>query len=176
MSRKLKVALTTLFFFACLVVCDAQSKEPDDVVVWIALPAESICTDTKSLTLERFITNVGSRELSISRDWVLKRREFEVVFDIKERFGRIAELETRSDPISDFDLGRTSLKLKAGAAARYKTTLELDNQFFQKPGFYKMRMHYLGAIREPSGAFREVLISSNWVLFEVESCASKPAK
>lgn len=134
---------------------------------------ETVCSDVKSLTLERFISNVGAKEISVSRDWMLESREYTVVFD---RVGRIAALGSNSDPISDVNFGRTMVKLAAGAARRYETKLDLDDDFFHEPGFYKMRMHYWGAIRERRAKLREVRISSNWVIFEVRSCPSGSAQ
>lgn len=107
---------------------------------------------------------------------MLEAREYMVVYDLKDGFTRISTLQTRSDPISELDVGHTSIKLSAGAAKRYATTIELDNDFFKRPAFYKARVHYFGAIREQGGKPQEVRIPSNWLLFEVESCTLKSAQ
>ena len=172
MTTKFKIAFTVLLLFYGS-VCNARTPSQDTLAVRIALPQHTVCVGSKSLTLELYITNVGSRDVLISREWMLEAREYTVVYDMKEGFARISTLQTRSDPISDLNVGRTSVKLPAGATKRYETTIELDDDFFQKPGFYKARVHYWGAIREQGGTFREVRIPSNWVLFEVESCPSK---
>lgn len=172
MSTKFKIALIVLFL-VCSQVTNATKPSADDIAIRIVLPQPTVCLGSKSLTLELYITNVGSRDISISREWMLEAREYWVVYDLKEGFARIATFQTRSDPISDLNVGRTSVKLPAGAAKRYETTIEINDDFFQKPAFYKARVHYWGAIREQNGKFREVRIPSNWVLFEVEPCSSK---
>jgi hypothetical protein len=174
MPKKFEIALAVLFL-ACGQVSDA-TPSPEDIAVMIALPQQAVCLGAKSLTLELYITNVSSRDFSISREWMLEAREYAVVYDIKEGFARIDSLQTRSDPISDIDVGRNSVKFPVGSAKRYVTTIPLDKDFFQKPAFYKARVHYWGAIREQGGTFRDVRIPSNWVLFEVESCPSKSAQ
>ena len=154
-------------------VCDARLRSPDNIAIRIALAEAVVCSDTKSLILERFITNASSKNILISRDWMLESREYAVIFDLKERFGRIASLQTRSDPISEETVGPHLVTLAAGATTRYATTIELDNDFFRKPGFYQMRMHYRGTARERNGSSHRVRISSNWLLFQVTECRPK---
>jgi hypothetical protein len=170
-----KTALTILFFF--LPVFGAKSQPAEDIEVRIALPEQAVCLPSKSFELELYVTNVGVKEISLSQEWMVSGIEYEVVYDMKQGFGRAAVFAQRSDSISKLDFSRgTPFELATGSTQRAKTERPLDYDFFQKPGFYKVRVHYRSAIREQGGTLRKVQVASNWVLFEVESCRSKPAQ
>ncbi len=173
MSMKIKTAFAVLFLVSGQGLCRESTLSPDDLTVRAALPQQTVCSGAKSLTLELYVTNNSSRNVSISREWTREAVDYAVAYDVKEGFARHELFSVRSDPISGVRPERASVKLPVGSARRFETTLALDQDFFKKPAFYKARVHYWGTIAQPNGTPQEVQLPSNWFLFEVKACPVK---
>ncbi len=173
MPTKIKIALAALLLVSGQGLCRESTTSPEELTVSVALPRQTVCLGSKSLTLELYVTNTSSKEMPVSQQWALGVIDYEVAYDLKEGFTRLDLMQRRGDALPGSTPEHTWIKLPAGSTKRYETTLELDHAFFQKPAFYKTKVEYWGATAQQSGAYREVRIPSNWVLFEVESCPSK---
>jgi hypothetical protein len=172
MQIKIKIALAALLLVTAQGLCQS-TPSPDELTVSVALPQQTVCMGSKSLTLELYVTNSSSKEVPVSRNWALGVIDYEVAYDLKDGFKRIDLMQRRGDPLPGSTPEYTWIKLPAGGTKRYEATLELGQPFFQQPAFYKAKVEYWGAIAQQKGAHQEVRIPSNWVLFEVKSCPSK---
>lgn len=171
------IIVAMLFFLVSSHGLRRESRfSPDNLTITAALPQQKVCSGTKSLTVELYITNNGSRDISTSREWAREAVDYAVAYDGKEGFARHDLLTERGDPISGIMPEHSFVKIPAGSARRFETTLALDETFFHKPAFYKARVHYWGTIAQPDGTLKDVQLPSNWVLFEVESCPSKASQ
>jgi hypothetical protein len=145
-----------------------------EIVVRIVPTEASICLESRSLPLEIYITNVTSKNITISKEWVLKMSSFDVAYDQEQKNTRIATLSSRGDAFPGVRLSHTWGKLSPGASNRYVTSIELSNRkFFTGPSFYKVMVQCVFYLRDSSGKIREIVIDSNEVLFELASCSAQ---
>jgi hypothetical protein len=172
MPRILILLLIVLGFSSGLQ--SSNARPPLEIAVRIILPEESICAGSKVLELEVYITNIGSRKVTISKELTVRESSFDVAYDMEHGSSRIATLNTRGDPFPDSRPIYAWITLSPRESRRYKSSLELrDRNFFTGPAFYTVICQYLFSVREPSGKNREMTVYSNEVLFEVKECPSQ---
>jgi len=176
MSRAL-IALVLLFGISHLSHSANIKPLPAEIDVRIALPEASICLESKSLSLEVYITNISSKEMTISKEWTLKMSSFDVVCDQESKNTRIATLSIRGDPFPGGGVSHSWFSLSPGASNRYVTSLGLSNrEFFTGPSVYRLMVRCIFYHRQPNGEIREIAIDSNNSLFELTSCPPQLGK
>src|SRR5262249_16417714 len=99
MPIRIKIALGLLFLVSGQGLCRESTASSDDLAVRIALPQQSVCVGSESLTLEIYVTNLSSHEIPVSQHWALGVIDYEVAYDLKDGFARLDLMQKRGDPL-----------------------------------------------------------------------------
>ena len=174
-----RILLVSVVGLGILNISRAEEKKPmhDLIEVRITLPESSICSDSESLPLEIYFTNISSQKITFNEEWLIRRTSFNVEYDLDKRHSRIQSFVRGSDRFPGVPLSNTWIDLSPGESRRYKTSLGLhDRDYFTGPSIYSLEIRCTFYMREQDDEIREAGFNSNVVLFELTKCPSHSDK
>ncbi len=157
---------------------EGQNTGDKSVALRIIAPESSVCSGTSSLKVDIYLTNVSNRVLRVQRSGI---------DSVHYRVSRPASsggfgdtggaLDDNLDPWPKEEPTK-AITLQPGESYTTSIKLYLHDDFFRPEGFYRVSVHYDGAVHpsvraQPGEAeLFKGRVDSNWLIFEVEKCGT----
>ncbi|MGH9643369.1 MAG: hypothetical protein ACRD3Q_13220 [Terriglobales bacterium] len=145
-----------------------SADESKSVSLRLYLPESSVCVGTTEMNVEMEILNEGESEVVVSPKGFGSAVEFMALYDTADGRPRLESLQTVGDSFAK-PVTATST-LNPGRSLKASGSVTLKTEFFNAPGFYKIRLGYSGNVMTKTRTSKRVNISSNWVIFEIRPC------
>jgi hypothetical protein len=145
----------------------STADEGETLSLRLVIPDSTICAGTQRVPVELQLRNKSGKPVTINLRGFGGGFDAMALYDTESNSARLESLQLVGDPIRLSAPAQRSIP--PGATHISPASLELDQEFFAKPGFYKIRAEYSDRSGDPKVPNRHMV--SNWVIVQIEFCS-----
>jgi hypothetical protein len=150
-----------------------ETQGADQVLLRLLLPDPSPCLGRNAIASEIELRNLANRTVGFEHGGIGSALHFQAFSPEGDRSTPGLRIrDTTNDP--SFKGSTAKISIQPGGSYRTEGSIDLNDDFFSLPGFYKVSMTYDFGERTDSKDRTSLTgaIDSNWVFFELRDCKS----